>query len=67
MNRHRKGPPPLEALHAARAALAEAEADAKSEVKDIWGLPFDKSAIQRALCDEQRYLCLLYTSPSPRD
>lgn len=57
MNRHSKGPPPLEALHAARAALAEAEADAKREVKDIWGLPFDKSALQRALCEEQRYLC----------
>ncbi|MBK9369034.1 MAG: TIGR02646 family protein [Deltaproteobacteria bacterium] len=57
MNRHRKGPPPLEALHAARAALAQAEADAGSEVKDIWGLPFDKAALQRALCEEQRYLC----------
>ena len=57
MNRHRKGPPPLEALHAAREALAQAEADAGSEVKDIWGLPFDKSALQRALCEEQRYLC----------
>lgn len=67
MNRHRKGPPPLEALHAAREVVAQVEADANSEVKDPWDLPFKKAALQLALCEEQRYLCAYCGRPIKAD